>query len=35
MSESLSIQVHYGSGAGFTRYIKELKTELGGRLKSN
>lgn len=29
MSESLSIQVHYGSGAGFARYVKELETDLG------
>ena len=28
MSESLSLQVHYGSGVGFTRYIKQMKTEL-------
>jgi len=28
MSESLSIQLHYGSGAGFTRYITSMQTEL-------
>ena len=28
MSESLSIQIHYGSGAGFTRYVKQLETDL-------
>ena len=28
MSESLSIQIHYGSGARFTKYVQELKTDL-------
>jgi hypothetical protein len=28
MSESLSIQIHYGSGAGFARYVQELKKDL-------
>lgn len=28
MSESLSIQIHYGSGAEFARYVKQLKTDL-------
>lgn len=28
MSEALSIQIHYGSGAEFTRYVKSLETDL-------
>jgi hypothetical protein len=28
MSEALSIQVHYGSGSQFTRYVQQLKTDL-------
>ena len=29
MSESISLQLHYGSAAGFTRYVKQMQTELG------
>jgi hypothetical protein len=28
MSEALSIQIHYGSGARFAKYVQELKTDL-------
>ena len=28
MTEALSIQIHYGSGAEFTRYVRALKTDL-------
>ena len=28
MSEALSIQIHYGTGARFTKYVQELKTDL-------
>ena len=29
MSEALSIEIHYGSGAEFTRYVNSMKTDLG------
>ena len=29
MSESVSLQLHYGTAAGFTRYVKQMQTLLG------
>ena len=34
MSESLSIQIHYGKGAEFVRYVKALQTDLALTPKS-